>query len=479
MWQRGPAIVEHSRIAGCAMRTSAAALATAATSMLFAGALFLAVPVAAQQVEHAYPDTHATFVHLGSGVPGLYYEPQNPGPKAAIAVFVMHASGDYLEMPACAELSERGYRVLCANNTNNKAMESDFDMDRALLDAKLGVEWLRKQANVRKVVLLGHSGGGVLMSAYQAVAEKGLSACNGPEKLAPCASSVAGLPAADGIVLLDANYGISTMTLFSLDPAILDERSGRKIDPSLDLFNPKNGFDPAGSTYGPAFQHRFEAGVARRSQRLVATATARLKLIDAGKGQFRDDEPFIVPGAYYLGGNNKFFAQDTRFLAHTRNAWPLLHQDGSTTTEIVHSVRRPQGMRPLSDSYAEGALRTTVRKYLVSHAIRVGNDFGYDESGIHGVDWTSSYTTPIGNVHNVTVPLLTMGMTAGYEYLAAELIYENSASADKSIAFVEGATHIFLPCAPCGATPDQYGDTKKTLFDHVDQWLAKPGRFLD
>jgi hypothetical protein len=287
------------------------------------------------------------------------------------------------------------------------------------------------------------------------------------------------LPPADGVVLLDANYGISTMTLFSMDPAVTDESSGRSLDATLNLFDSRNGFDPAGAHYSAEFTRHFLTGVRERSQRLLAAASARLKLIKAGEGLYRDDEPFIVPGAYYLGGNNKFFAQDTHFLAHTKEAWPLLHGDGTTTVEIIPSVRRPWAVRSLTDSYVEGALRTTVRKYLVSHAIRVTDDFGYDESSIHGVDWSSSYTTPVSNVRNITVPLLTMGMTAGYEYLAAELIYGNSASADKSIAFVEGATHIFQPCAPCAATPGQYGDTVRTLFDHVDQWLSKTGRFIN
>jgi hypothetical protein len=38
--------------------------------------------------------------------------------------------------------------------------------------------------------------------------------------------------------------------------------------------------------------------------------------------------------------NNKFFAQDTRYLAHTTHTWPLLHKNG-ITRQIVPSVRVP------------------------------------------------------------------------------------------------------------------------------------------
>ncbi len=45
----------------------------------------------------------------------------------------------------------------------------------------------------------------------------------------------------------------------------------------------------------------------------------------------------------------------------------------------------------------------------------------------------------------VSAPLLVMGMTGGYEFLAAEIIHENTPKVtDKTIAFVEGATHVLI-----------------------------------
>src|SRR6516164_11252781 len=66
------------------------------------------------------PSIKATFVHLGNGEPGVMYEPVNPGPKAQIAVFVMHSANDFLTHSACTQLSVRGYRVFCVNNSNDK-----------------------------------------------------------------------------------------------------------------------------------------------------------------------------------------------------------------------------------------------------------------------------------------------------------------------------------------------------------------------
>ena len=439
--------------------------------------LTLGVWIAGPSRAEAQP-VKTTFVHLGPGVPGVLYEPVTPGPKSAIAVFAMHSEVDYLQFFACTELSKRGYRVLCANNATHKGgIDADLSIDSILLDAKLAVTWLRHYPGVRKVVLLGHSGGGTLMAAYQSIAENGVKVCQGPEKIIKCSDSLAGLPPADGLMLLDSNYGLGAMMLFSLDPAVTDEMSGLKRTSALDLFSPGNGFNPGGSQYGAEFIRRFQAAVGQRNNRLVHNALDRLAKIDAGQGRYSDDEPLDIPGANYLGFNNKLFTQDTHLLAHTHKAWPLLRADGSTVTQIVPSVRVPENVTSNTASFQKGALRTTVRNFLRTLAFRVTDDFGFDADSIRGIDWSSSYALPAGSVRSVSAPLLTLGMTGHWEYLAAEIIYENARSSDKSIAFVEGATHVFTTCTPCEKTPGQYGDTLKATYDYVDRWLSKPGRF--
>jgi hypothetical protein len=425
------------------------------------------------------PETKTTFVRLGNGVPGVLYEPVKPVEKSQIGIFVMHASGDYLQFSACTELSKRGYRVLCANNSTSKAgFSADRSTDRILLDAKLGVAYLRKYPGIRKVLLFGHSGGGVLMSSYQNIAENGLKACQGPEKLIKCSDSLAGLPPADGVMLVDSNWGHGAMMLFSIDPAVVSEDNAHALNPELDLYNPKNGFNPKGSTYSDEFIRRFQVQVGKRNNQLIKNALDRLGKISAGKGQYSDDEMFAVPGANSGGPNNKLFSQDVRLLSHTRKAWPLLRPDGSVVTQIVRTVRVPENLTSLTPLLETGALTTTVRRFLNTYALRVTDDFGFDEDSIRGIDWSSSYSNPPGSVEGITVPLLTMGMTGHWEFLAAETIYEHAKSADKTIAFVEGATHNFTTCAKCEKYPGQFGNTVKTTYDYVDNWLSKKGRFF-
>ena len=85
-----------------------------------------------------------TFAHLGPGVPGLLYEPVTAGPKAEIAVLIMHTGGDCLTFPPSSELAKRGYRVRCANcSTSKSGFRSDQDIKKMVLNVKSAVSYLR------------------------------------------------------------------------------------------------------------------------------------------------------------------------------------------------------------------------------------------------------------------------------------------------------------------------------------------------
>ncbi len=314
------------------------------------------------------------------------------------------------------------------------------------------------------------------MTAYQYIAEGGAKACQGAEKIHKCPDELEGLPVADGVVLADANWGQAEMTLLSVDPAVIDENSGMSINADLDMYSPKNGASGAGSNYRAGFVEKFLSAEGARNNKLIDTALNRLSLIESGKGMYTDDEPFIVPGASFT--DNKLFSQDVRLLSHSQRAWPLVHADGSVTTTMIHSVRKADSRENPSPSMMRGALKTTVRNFLSSYAIRTTGEFGYDEDSIRGVEWTSTYASPPGNVEGIAVPLLALGMTGHWEGLAAETIYDHAKSKDKSIAFIEGASHMYTPCKECERIPGQFGDTVKLTYDYIDGWLSTPSRFL-
>jgi pimeloyl-ACP methyl ester carboxylesterase len=410
------------------------------------------------------PSVKRTPVQAGKAT-GFLYQPAAPGEKARIGVFVMHFGSDYSNFSACSELTRRGYTVLCTKNSGG-------GLNEILPDARSSVEYLRSVDGVRKVVLWGHSGGATLMAAYQLMAENGVKACQGPEKIAKCPESLAGMPVADGLILADANWGNAVMTLLSIDPAVIDEGDPAKLDEDLNLFNPTNGYNAGGnSNYSPQFIKKWQSAVGRRNNAVVKSMVEKAAALGP---ESTDDPRVVVYGANSIGPNNKLFPQDVKLMAHTVKPWPLIHADGSVTTQIVHSVRVPSGR---ASSPQNGAINTTARRYLVDNAVRVTDGFGYDESSMYGVEWASSYASTPGNVEQIRVPSLFMGMTGGYEYLAAETIYEHSAARDKSLAFVEGASHGYGACRPCETTPGQFGDTVKTLYDYADRWLSQKGRF--
>jgi hypothetical protein len=274
------------------------------------------------------PGVKTTFIRLGPGEPGVLYEPASPGPKAAIAVFVMHSGGDYLTHSACTELSTRGYRVLCANTSGDKSGTFDTGrLDGSILEAKQGIVFLRSYPGVKKVVLWGHSGGGTLMTAYQSIAESGVKVCQDPGKIHKCPDSLAGLPPADGVILGDSNIGLGTLTLISVDPAVIDNTSGLKLNPALDMYNPANGYKAGGGTvYSDAFRKTFFRAQAERNNAIIKLAEERLAAIRAGKGMFKDDEAFIIPGGYI--GGNRLHSQDLTLMSSSQKAWPLVHADG-------------------------------------------------------------------------------------------------------------------------------------------------------
>lgn len=412
------------------------------------------------------------FVPLPDRVPGLLYEPDLLGRKSKIGIVLMHSDESYLGFLPAPELAKRGYRVLSAVVADDKST-----LDDKMLDVKRAVDFLKSYPGIEKVLLLGHSGGATLMSAYQCAAENGTAVFKGPEKLIPCGLSEE-LTAADGIMFLDSNFGNGAMTLFSLDPAIEEEFCGTRRNTKLDLFNMENGFHPDGSNYSEAFKREFYSAQGARGNRLIDHALQRLKEIGEGKGNYLDDEPMVIPGANQIAPNNKLFPQDLSLLSHTKKEWPLLHGDGSITLQVVPSVRVSRPGQQNTGSLRSGAVMTTVKTFLRSQAVRTTEEFHVSEDGVYGINWDSSYCCPPGNVTGIHVPMLAMGMTGSYEYLASEVIYERAGSTDKTLGFMEGAGHNFTPAYEAEVYPGQFGDTVKVLFDFVDSWIDQNGRFI-
>lgn len=399
-----------------------------------------------------------------------FYRPE-AGRTPHVAFLAVHRTSDYLMHISCRELPKRGFAALCMNTrfVNNELI---VDWDRIALDVKAGVEYLRKQPGIRKIVLFGHSGGGPTLSFYQAVAENGVSFCKDSKKLVPCREDLADLPPADGLILADAHPGVPVILLRSLNGAVLDE-TPRKFDPALDPYAPANGYNPTGSsTYSPDFQARYFAAQSNRMNALIDAALARLQAIRNGTGPYPDNDIFVIPhggnpGAG-PGGASQLHSLDTQIaLRSTRARRKLLKNDGSVAEQFVVSVSPPElETKETTDAFNRGTKLLTLQSFLSTQAVR-------SMDSLDAIDHCSSNNSTICAVRSISSPLLVVGM-GGYLFIRdSEEEYEASESADKDLVFIEGATHGFTPCGICNPQPGAYPNTVKNMFDYVANWANK------
>lgn len=225
----------------------------------------------------------ATARRAGSGghpCQGLYY--RGVGRKPKVAVIAAHYQIDFSEHYLADYLATRGIGFL-GWNTRFRGYESSFLLDHALVDIGVGVRWLREVQGVETVILLGNSGGGSLMAAYQSQAvEPNVTPLDGMRP----AAGLTDLPPADGYVASAAHPGRPEVLTAWMDAAVIDENDPVATDPELDLFHPRNG-----PPYSPEFVERYRAAQIARNHAITDWAERELKRVRAAGFS---DRPFTV-----------------------------------------------------------------------------------------------------------------------------------------------------------------------------------------
>jgi hypothetical protein len=441
------------------------------------GALVLAGMIASvrvpaqQESSDIGPPVKTTFVRLANNANAIIVEPVAPDlQRARVAILLTHPEHlNTFNYFIGRELSKRGYRVMMMNYYGPEQVYEEF-----LAPLSAAVKHLRGIPGVQKVVLAGHSTGGPVLTFYQDVAENGPKACQGAERVYACrGKSLDNLPPADGVMLIDSNAG-AIERLITLDPSI-DSRRPRDHNPELDMFNPRNGFNPAtrSGVYAAEFERKFVTAQAARQSHLIEAASARLTKIEKGEGDYKDDEPLVIPGSSAHTNNGaRLDLADPRLLSKTHASHPLLKADGTAPTMIVPSTRLPQANSDQMDRLDRTTQNVTVRYFLSFLAMRTNANYSLTEDRITGVDWRSVPNSVPGNVQGIKAPSLFISATCAPHLVFTEIAYDLSAAKDKEFIGVEGGDHDFKPCRP------EYGDPAKRAFDYVDSWLMKVGRFL-
>jgi pimeloyl-ACP methyl ester carboxylesterase len=204
------------------------------------------------------------------------------GRKPKVAIIATHYQIDFSEHYLADYMATRGIGFL-GWNTRFRGFESQFLLDHALVDIGVGVRWLRDVQNVETVILLGNSGGGSLMAAYQA------QACDPHvtplEGMRP-AAGLGDLMPADGYIASAAHPGRPDVLTAWMDGSVVDENDAVTSDPDLDLFDEKHG-----PPYSAAFVKRYRKAQIARNDKISDWVEDELKKVRAAG---YSDRPFTV-----------------------------------------------------------------------------------------------------------------------------------------------------------------------------------------
>ena len=216
---------------------------------------------------------------------GIYH--RTTGRRPTTAFIATHYNVDFSEHYLAPLLAEHGFGFL-GWNTRYRGNEAYFLLEHAVVDIGVGVRWLRETAGVETVVVLGNSGGGSLMAAYQSQAT---APDIRPARGTQLTDAVADLPAADLYVSLNAHPGRPEVLTSWLDAAIVDEHEPFVRDDDLDLFDRRHG-----PPFEPEFVARYRAAQVARNERITDWAIAELDRLAAA--DLARDRLFLLHGVW-------------------------------------------------------------------------------------------------------------------------------------------------------------------------------------
>ena len=203
---------------------------------------------------------------------GLYWTPKAKRPR--VALIATHYNVDFAEHYIAPYFAARGMGFL-GWNTRYRGAEDQFILEHALIDIGVGVRWLKEKAGVETIIILGNSGGGSLMGAYQgeAIAPTLANDAKGATK-----DALQALQAADLYISLNAHQGRPEVLTDWMDASVVDEFDPTRTNEALDPFNPQNG-----PPYSTQFIAAYRAAQRARNQRITDWAKAELaRLNEAG-----------------------------------------------------------------------------------------------------------------------------------------------------------------------------------------------------
>lgn len=242
--------------------------------------------------------------------------------------------------------------------------------EKLVLDIATGLKYLREVRGFEKIVFFGMSGGGALFCFYQeqsSIAPPGRlrdTAAGDPNDL-----NLVDLPKADGMALLAFHPGEGLFMMQAIDPSVVDESDPLSIDPSLDMYNPDNGFrePPQVSSYREEFIARYRAAQVARVAGLDAIARGYI----AEQNRFKALQ--MEPKFKELPLHERIYIERRAvvgryMIIYRTEADPACCDTSLFAAESTRTVGSMLGPRPDIVNYAEGGLARylTPRAWLSS-----------------------------------------------------------------------------------------------------------------
>jgi pimeloyl-ACP methyl ester carboxylesterase len=326
----------------------------------------------------------------------------NPQATPRGATLSMHPDGaglKHFELEPLARAGSMALRLKSRFAGNNTTMI----MEEIMLDLAGGVKFLRERG-AEKVALFGHSGGGPLMAFYQSQAESP-TVSSTPAGDPPDLTS-ATLPKTDAIIITNSHLGRHLEFTQRIDPSVIDESDPQSIDPALNMYNPANyETGDGGVVYSSAFLETYRKAQKARCDRISNWARAQLRQIKERAHKGIHDMPFVL---YRTMANPRF----------------------------LDRVNFKSGMRT-------GTLWGDP--YTLNYTAQRGREgpFITFKSWFSHLYYATSNADTLRHIALVKAPLLVLGGTADYGGDVSEAVYQAATTADKKLAYVEGASHWF------------------------------------
>lgn len=362
---------------------------------------------------------------------------------------MMHPRGDmqrHYAMPGLLEvgIASWGQAGRFLNNDVNCIKE------RLLLDVAAGIRHLRDRG-FERVILLGNSGGGALYSFYQSQA-----ATRPPGRLTdtaagdPCDLNGFELPEVDGIIQLATHLGEGKLMNVIIDPSVVDERDPLAIDPSLDMYEPANGFRPLPqpSRYSEEFLGRYRAAQLDRVARIDAIARGH-----------------IAEQRHYLA---RVGAPDFESLPFAEQQWCLRRALVGRYMEVHRTEANP--------AYTDPSIHPSDRAIGSFFSTRP-DVFNYLEAGFGKYQtpraWLSTWSghssraSTLDALPRVTIPTLVIAYTGDNAVMSCDTdaIYAASPAPDKEMHRIKG-DHLGYGS---GGMQDRSG--QQAAVEQICQWI--------